>query len=202
MEGAQNSKLAFLVSIADKQPRKLSKGETLFRMADPATSMYILLKGQLKMVRFSSEGHAIIIHQVRPGGTFAEASVYSEGYHCDAVANSATEVLSVSNKRIREALGSDAKFAIQFSSYLAHQVQAARSKFEISNLRKAEDRIIAYFGLLADKAEVVKLDVPIKAAASEIGLSHESFYRCLPILEANGSISRTDKKTFILHRAA
>jgi CRP-like cAMP-binding protein len=69
-------------------------------------------------------------------------------------------------------------------------------------LRKAEDRIIAYSGLLADKAGVVKLDISIKSAASEIGLTHESFYRSLPILEANGSISRTDKTTFILHRVA
>ena len=127
MEGAQNNKLAFLVAIVDKKPHKLAKGETLFRIDDPTASMYILLKGQLRMVRFSSQGHAIIIHQVRPGQTFAEASVYSDGYHCDAVANSAAEVLAISNKRIRDSLGTDSKFAIQFSSYLAHHVQAARS---------------------------------------------------------------------------
>jgi CRP-like cAMP-binding protein len=126
MEGAQNNKLAFLVAIADKKPHKLAKGETLFRIDDPTASMYILLKGQLRMVRFSSQGHAIIIHQVRPGQTVAEASVYSEGYHCDEIANSAAEVLAISNKRIRDPLGSDSKITIQFSSYLAHHVQAAR----------------------------------------------------------------------------
>ena len=178
----------------------MAKGEPLFRTGDLAKAMYILVKGQLRMVWFSLEGHAITIHQARSGETFAEAAVFSGRYHCDVVADSKVEVLSIPKNRVRETLGSDRKFALQFSSYLAHQVQAARSKFEIFNLRKAEERVVAYFDLLADKAGTVKLDVSIKTAASEIGLTHESFYRCIPILEDKGIISRTGKRTFSIHR--
>jgi hypothetical protein len=53
--------------------------------------------------------------------------------------------------------------------------------------------------VLADKAGTVKLDISIKLAASEIGLTHESFYPCIPTLEAKGIISRTEKRTFFIH---
>lgn len=196
-----DKELTFLHSLADKPTRQLAKGETLFRMGDAAHAMYVLVRGQLRLVRYSAEGQTTTIHRVRPGETFAEASVFSENYHCDAVADSKAEVLSVSKKRIRLALAEDAQFALKFSSYLAHQVQAVRAKFQISNLRKAEDRVIAYFALLADEAGMIELDGSIKTAASEIGLTHEAFYRCLPVLEGKGIISRQGKHAFVLHRA-
>ncbi|MFK7869971.1 MAG: cyclic nucleotide-binding domain-containing protein [Roseobacter sp.] len=65
---------------------ELNKGQTLFRQNDAPPGLPLLMKGQIDLVRWTEAGRSIRIHVACEGETFAEASLFSETCHCDAVA--------------------------------------------------------------------------------------------------------------------
>jgi CRP-like cAMP-binding protein len=67
--------------------RKLKAGEALFRLGDKATGLCEVVSGRVRLARVDRSGHEIVLHVAGPGGTLAEASLFSASYHCDAIAS-------------------------------------------------------------------------------------------------------------------
>ena len=70
---------------ASRHAVRVEKGTILFRHGDTSRAFYFVQKGAVRLVRHSKAGDEITIHQSFPGETFAEASLFSDAYHCDAV---------------------------------------------------------------------------------------------------------------------
>ena len=71
--------------------RHFHDGETLFRRGDPVREMHVVLADVINLARSQSEGSFLILQRAGPGSILAEASLYSETYHCDAVASGAAD---------------------------------------------------------------------------------------------------------------
>src|SRR5271166_1813686 len=67
-------------------PRTLADGEYLFEQGDPASAIYKIESGRLRLIRRTLDDHLVVLHTARAGELFAEAALFSEVYHCDAVA--------------------------------------------------------------------------------------------------------------------
>ena len=65
--------------------RHLARNETLFRVGDPTIGLVLVCSGRLELVRTSPEGRRSVLHRADAGATFAEASLFEERHHCDAV---------------------------------------------------------------------------------------------------------------------
>lgn len=163
--------LSFL-NILPLTTKKLTKGQTLFRQGDKTLAMFLLQKGQVKLVRHNDNGDQIIIHQAQSGETFAEAALFSRYYHCDAVMIEDSEIQTIDKTQILTKMQQDAKFSLALSAHFARQIQTLRRRLEIQSIRSADKRILTAMseGLL---------DADIKTFASKIGLSHEATYRGL-----------------------
>jgi CRP-like cAMP-binding protein len=72
--------------------RKLARDEPLFRQGDPATAVFLISRGRLRMIRHLASGDRITIHTGRSGEFFAEGSLFSDVYQCDAIAAEPTRV--------------------------------------------------------------------------------------------------------------
>ncbi|RDC67474.1 hypothetical protein DLJ49_20975 [Rhodovulum sp. 12E13] len=72
---------------SDAVSRDFAAGEVLFRAGDPVVSMILLQDGRADLVRHTGHGLRMILHRAGPGQILAEASAWSDVYHCDAVAS-------------------------------------------------------------------------------------------------------------------
>jgi CRP/FNR family transcriptional regulator, dissimilatory nitrate respiration regulator len=159
----------------------LQQGDAVFRAGDSASAVLYLLSGELRLVRRSREGTEIILQRTR-GGFFAEASMESGRYHCDAVAAEAGDLLRFPARPFREALAHDASFRNAWFGHLAREVRRLRTQCERLSLNSATERVLHYIESEGSKGEVVLAQTK-KTWAAELGLSHEALYRALRRLQ-------------------
>jgi CRP/FNR family transcriptional regulator, dissimilatory nitrate respiration regulator len=172
--------------------RRLARGEALFRQGDPAAAIFTLEQGQLRLLRQTGDGRTVALHTARPGELFAEASLFSELYHCDAIAAAPSRVRRYPKRQILAAIRCDPALAERFIAVLARQVQALRARLEERTIRSARDRVLRHLVLAADAGSgTLRLGGTLMDLAAEIGLTHEALYRTLARLERDGAIART-----------
>ena len=155
-------------------PRQLPEGAYLFHRGDAIRSIFVVQAGLLELVRHQLGGAAVVLQRGGAGTVLAEASLYSDSYHCDALAAAASAVFEVPKPAFLDVLRADAGFADLWAAHLAHEVQSARTRAEILSLRKVTERLD---GWLAWRAGVVQPKGQWKSIAAEIGVSPEALYR-------------------------
>lgn len=179
--------------------RHLDEGQVLFQQGDSAVSIFAVTEGRVRLVRHAREGSLCVLHVATLGDTFAEASMFSSNYHCDAVADVPSRVAIIPKDAMLEAFSKDPSIAAAFMARLARQVQTLRSRLEIRNIRAAPERVLQYLLLLSRPGQsVIVFDRPLKDISAEMGLTHESFYRALSALEARKAIARNGREITLL----
>jgi CRP/FNR family transcriptional regulator len=180
--------------------RRLDAGEMLFTTGDPVRSLFVTERGQLRLLRHAAHGATLTLHVARPGEAFAEASLFSRTYHCDAAADVPSLVRAYPKPALLRAVRDDPGAALALTGHLAGQVQALRGHIELLQIKPARDRVLAYLhNHLGASARRVKLEWTWKTIATEIGLTHEAVYRALAELERDGLIER-DRGTVALRQ--
>jgi CRP/FNR family transcriptional regulator, dissimilatory nitrate respiration regulator len=172
--------------------RELAKGEPLFQQGQPTTAIFEVLRGRLRLVRRTADGHLVALHTARAGDLFAEAALFSDVYHCDALAAAPSRIRAFPKPVLLAALRADPALFEAFSAQLARQLQALRTRLELRNVRSARERVLQHL-LLATSGDsrTILVDSPLQDVAAELGLTREAFYRTLAALEADGVIART-----------
>lgn len=171
---------------------KLEAGEALFRQGDKASAVFEVEQGRLRLIRHTISNRDVVLHTARSGELLAEAALFADRYHCDAVATVASRVCAYSKHKLLAAFRKDPALAEHFMASLANQVQALRTRLEQRNIRSARERVLHYLMLAAVEDRLtVPLDGTLIDLAAELGLTHEVFYRTLAALEKDGIITRT-----------
>jgi CRP-like cAMP-binding protein len=170
--------------------RDLAEGEALFAQGAAAAAVFEVLSGRLRLLRRTADDHLVALHTARAGDLFAEAALFSDAYHCDAVAAAPSRVRVFPKEGLLRALRSEPALFEAFSARLARQLQALRSRLELRNVRSARDRVVQYLLLAAGNGGIVTVEGPLQDIAAELGLTREAFYRTLAMLEAEGVIAR------------
>jgi len=193
--------LAFLAPLC-RPARRYRAGATVFRAGAASAGLFLLEAGQVHLLRPLSDGTVAIVHRALPGGTFAEAAVFAERYHCDAAAITEAQVRLAPRAAVRAALAADPAFAAAFAARLAGQVQELRARVEVLSIHGAAARVMAFLAQHARPGEgggrVVELGRPMRQVAAEIGLTHETLYRTLARLVREGQVIRTGRSGFRL----
>jgi len=158
---------------ADAGLRDFAAGETLFRAGDAVVSMILLRSGHAELVRHTGHGLRMILQRAGPGQVLAEASAWSDAYHCDAVACGPCAAAVLPRRVFRMRLKSAPDLADTWAKNLARAVQAARLRAEIRSLPRVADRLSAWLAegnRLPDKGHWQEV-------ASELGVTREALYR-------------------------
>jgi CRP-like cAMP-binding protein len=173
--------------------RELASGELLFSQGDRAAAIYRVESGQLRLIRRTVDDHLVILHTARRGEFFAEASLFAEAYHCDAVAAAQSRVRVYPKAIVMKALHTYPALAEAFMARLARQLQELRARMELRNIRSARDRVLQYLRLRAGiDGRSIAIEGQLQDIAAEIGMTREALYRTLAALEAEGCLSRTE----------
>jgi CRP-like cAMP-binding protein len=181
-------------------PRRLDAGEMLFTTGDPVRSLFVVEEGRLRLLRHTADGATLTLHVARAGEAFAEASLFSRIYHCDAMADVRSTMTAYPKRALLRALREDPEAALALTGHLAGQVQTLRGQVELLNIKSARDRVLAYLhNHPSASARRLEPERTWKTIATEIGLTHEAVYRALAELERDGLIER-DEKAVVLRR--
>jgi CRP-like cAMP-binding protein len=174
--------------------RALKAGQTLFRTGARTVGLYEIVKGKVRLARVDRTGREAILQVAGPGETFAEASLFSSTYHCDAIATTDAIVRLYPKAVLIGELERNPKAAQGFAAMLAHQVMTLRTRLEQRNIRSARDRVRHYLAVKADPSgRAVTLSGTLKEIAAELGLTHEALYRTLADMSAEGEIERRNR---------
>jgi CRP-like cAMP-binding protein len=171
--------------------RPLVRGDVVFRANDPARHVYFLEQGRVVLHRFGPAGEEVVIHVAHGGEFFAEASLHSDRYHCTALAVADGALATIATSDLRERLGDDPGFAMQWLAIVARQLRKSRARVERLSLRSAAERIRH---LLVTEGHgptpAYRPDGTLRELAGELGLTHEALYRTLASMERAGQIER------------
>jgi len=178
----------------------LSKGRKLFERGQKAGKIYSISSGKIRLVRATQEGNTAIMHIGLSGETIAEAALFSDVYHCDAIVDEESTVIAYDTELIIDALKQDANLSLRLVECLSRQVQQLRTLAEIRSIRSARNRIIEYLEYIAHPEKTAKIPGTLKDCACRLGLTHETFYRKLAELENNAEIRRDGLHLTLLNR--
>lgn len=170
--------------------RRLAPGELLFRQGERTFGVFRLVRGCVRLQRFTPSGALVPMHTVRDGEPFAEAALFAEHYHCQAEALRASEVEVYERGALLESLRREPAAMGDLARDLAQRVQQLRQAIELRQPRSAAERVLQYLRLHADRSGAWRSTGSLKEWAEEIGLTHEALYRTLARLERDGRLSR------------
>jgi CRP-like cAMP-binding protein len=168
----------------------LNKGVKLFNQGDSVTNIYFIQKGKIKLIRNTLDGSPLILHIGQQGESIAEASIFSDQYHCSAIADVDSEILFVKKHKLLQILNENPKAMMDLLAVFSRQVRDLRAINEMKNIRSASERTLAFIRCNVDENKELKLVGSLKDMAHKIGLAHETFYRELKNLESLGMITR------------
>ena len=172
------------------RPRVIRAGATLFHRGGSASGIFVLAEGAMRLVRVTPDGTAVTLHMVRPGEMFAEASLFTKHYHCDAIADADSVVGLYPQAKLTALLRRDPDALWDFARELAHRLQRLRQRYELKQIRSASERVLQFMRLRCDDDGHFRAAGRLKDVATELGLTHEALYRTLATLERRKLISR------------
>ena len=152
---------------------RCANGQFLFHAGDSVRLVWLLTEGQIALQRVTSSGATLILHRATAGRIVAEASAFSDCYHCDAKSLSESAGLSLARDAFLSALSKDAECAKDWAGELARGLHSARRRAEIRSLRTVSERLDAWLetgGTIPEKGCWQDL-------AAELGVSREALYR-------------------------
>ena len=161
----------------------IRSGQYLFRLGEKPNGFFHLADGEVHLVRHTESGDVVTIHRAFSGEYFAESSLFSNAYHCDAVAQVDTQLSKIDRTQTLDFMEDNPHFSLEVSAYLARQVQDYRRLLELRSIRSAQERVLA---AVADGW----LRGSIMSFAAQIGLTHEATYRTLSNLVKSGQLQK------------
>ncbi|SMX37845.1 Cyclic nucleotide-binding domain protein [Maliponia aquimaris] len=170
---------------SDGRLRRLLPGEALFHSGADCVEMFLLTSGRVDLIRYGRDGTRLRLHRATAGDVCAEASAYSDNYHCDGVADGPVEVIAMARAQFLDNLARTPTLSRTWAAQLARSLQKARLQSEIRTLRTVAERLDAY---LADGQPL-----PPRGAwqdlAETLGISREALYRELARRRTGGTES-------------
>lgn len=183
------------------QLRRMSRGDTVFRVGEPCEEFHVTVTGQVKLFAISPAGQEKVIELVGPGNSFAEALMFTgKPYIVNAQALTDTLLLTVKKEAVVGEIERDPRFAMRMLAGISRRLHGLVHDVEAYALHSGLQRVIGY--LLRDQivedcatGEVVTVSLPVSKAtiASRLSLTPEYFSRVLHELEAAGLV-RIDKR--------
>jgi len=178
--------------------RSLARDDVLFKQGDKVTAIYFVEAGRLRLERRTFDGRVLVLGITTAGRFFVEAALFSDMFHCDAVATEPTQVCVYPKGAVLNALRADPENAMSFLALVAHQVIELRQRLEIMKVRSAKERVMLYLDLNAEPdGRTVNLRSQVQDIASELGLTREVLYRTLASLERAGAIERAGDRILL-----
>lgn len=161
-------------SALEERKHELAAGSVLFRAGDAVLSLFLVVAGSMQLTRTSAHGVPLTLQRAGRGAILAEASLFRDRYHCEAIAAEPSVLCVLSRRRVVTALAADPALARMWMLHLAEEVQRARAHAETLSLKTTAARVD---GWLASNEETLPPRGSWRQLAAEIAVTPEALYR-------------------------
>lgn len=168
---------------------KLGPGQTLFHEGDPATRVFTLTAGTLKLYKLLADGRRQVTGFLHPGD-FLGISVDDEhAFSAEAVENSV--LCWFPRARFDDFVEDQATMERELYRMAAQELAAARQQFVLLGRKTASERIASFLLSLAERTErptrpqsgLVRLPMSRSDIADYLGLTKETVSRVISALK-------------------
>ena len=168
---------------------KLAPGQALFHEGDPATRVFTLTRGTLKLYKLLADGRRQVTGFLHPGD-FLGISVDDEhAFSAEALEDS--QLCWFPRARFDDFVEDQPKMERELYRMAAHELAAAQQQFVLLGRKTASERLASFLLLLADrtsaaegkKSAMVRLPMSRSDIADYLGLTKETVSRVISSLK-------------------
>lgn len=166
------------------QIRDYQKGALLFLESEPATRLYIVLDGWVKLFKGTVTGEETILHMLSAGDMVVESAVFlGASYPVSAQIAEQATLLTIPAPIIRERIKNHNELAINMLTGMSHYSQKLIHQIEVTRLKSATERVGWFLLklLLEQKSATGVIELPYDKSmiASYLDMKPETFSRTL-----------------------
>ena len=190
--GVPSDKLWELLDETPYQIRRCLKDETVFHLMDKASSVGIILKGQIQAQKTFPSGSQVNVSVRVPGEMIGPAAVFSATgrYPCDLVSTETSDILMFQKKDLLQLLQKDLRILENFTAEMASATYMLQQRLELFSYSGIAQK--AAFYLLTQARQSGKSHVPIPGSITKwamlMNVSRPSLHRELKALAMKGVI--------------
>jgi CRP/FNR family transcriptional regulator len=157
----------------------LRKRETVFMEGQVGTAMYLLVSGNIQLLKTNADGKETVIRTLKPGDAFAEIVLQGEGrYPVSAVALSPSEVIEIQRSAVRRLL-SDAQFRDDFIGFLMTKLRYMADRVGYLTSCDVEERFFQFIREQYGEQAEVRTTLSKRDIAAAIGTTPETLSRLI-----------------------
>ncbi|MCO5090951.1 helix-turn-helix domain-containing protein [Bosea sp. (in: a-proteobacteria)] len=197
-----------LPGLFSQQPLEtFGRGETVYRDGDPATHVFKIVAGIVRIARILSDGSRVITGFLYPGEIFG----LSPDEHClgDAEAVGSVKLRRLNRKRFQQAVDSSELLRPQFVDWLCREMAGAQARMVLLARRNAEERVCDLLLTLTRRAgdesgPATMIEIPMSRVdmADYLGLTIETVSRTMTSLINRGVIRSIARYRFDICKPA
>jgi CRP/FNR family transcriptional regulator len=193
--------------VASGSERAFARGEIIFHEGETAEALFVVLAGQVKLVRYSPKGRELLLHLANPGQTFAEAALFAgETYPATAEVVEAARVWCLPRAVLIDLLRASPELALAMLGSVSMWTRRLASKLELLTQRRVEERLALYLIARAGSEEleagaVIELAQPRNLIAAQCGTGPEVISRTFRRLEDDGILAAAPHHVTVLDPA-
>jgi len=202
--GAEELDRLYSLCTTEKYP----KGDYIFLECDPPRNLYVVVRGEVKLLKQTEDGRETIVEMVYPGEIFGEEAVFDgQPYPMTAQALEDVELLSISRSDFFGFLRDNPDLALEIITELGARLRQAQNTIRALAMERVEWRIARVLLMLARKAGVadsegVSIDLPLtrQDIADMAATTVETAIRVLSNFKKLGLVDTAKGKMVILDR--
>lgn len=195
-----------LEQVADRATEKrVAAGETLFREGEPATALYLVVSGRIKLTQVSADGHEVILRFVGPGDAVAALALFEDtAYPLTASAVSESVLLAWHRDVVQELFQRHPPLAVNAMRLLSKRLREVQERFrELATERVAQRiarallRLVRQAGRRMEGGVLVDIPLSRQDLAEMTGTTLYTVSRVLSEWEARGILESGRERVLV-----
>jgi CRP-like cAMP-binding protein len=123
----------------------LLKDESVYFEGSPATSIYFLKEGEMRISKYNESGEEFLINIISPGSIFGMSSLTGGPCRTEtAVATKPSLICILDNEKMKDLLKVNAELNLKFCALMETRMTNMQQRLENLTFKKGEDRIIDF----------------------------------------------------------
>ncbi|WGS65631.1 Crp/Fnr family transcriptional regulator [Marinitoga aeolica] len=174
---------------------EVKRNDILHSTTEELKQVSIILKGKLKVVKYTSEGYEQVLKYLNKNESFGEGLIFSgENYPSYIVAEEDSKVLEISREGVLELFRENEDFLVLYLNEISKKLLNLSNIVDILIIKSIKERLIRYFALLykQQKSEIIYFKSK-QQIANEIGSVREVVSRKIKELIDENIIEEIDK---------
>lgn len=177
----------------------LKAGDAVFQQGEPATTIYAVLDGLIKLSIHSRSGTDTVVEVFHPGSSFAEALAFrDEPYPVSASAILDARLVALPNRLARaELLSSPETFRAVLAATYVHVHKLIRQVEQLKSNTGVQRVAHFFLALAGEQTDSITVEIPYEkhTLASLLGIKPETLSRVFRRLEPQGVSVQGSKVT-------